>query len=72
MMHRVPFVFFRAPFKQGKICDPEEIPDFGNRRTFLHFGDAQTQAPENFTGGFPFVRAEENAVALLDVEFGLQ
>jgi hypothetical protein len=66
MMHGVPFVFFRAPFEQRKIDDPEEIPDFCNRRQFLHFCNAQPQSPKNFTSDFPFVRAEEDTVAFLD------
>ena len=26
MMHGVPFVFLRAPFKERKVCDPKKIP----------------------------------------------
>src|SRR5206468_3367366 len=76
MMHGVPFVFFRAPFKQRKIGHPEEIPLPRARRArptkqILHFGDAQAEPAENLTGDFPFVRAEENAVAFLNLEFRL-
>src|SRR5882724_5456782 len=28
MMHGVPFVFFRAPLEERKVCDPKKIPDF--------------------------------------------
>src|SRR5207249_8424980 len=72
MMHRVPFVFLGAPFEERKICNPEEIPDFGSRRKLLHLCDAEPQPTEHFTCNFPFIRAEEDAVAFCDLEFRLQ
>src|SRR5260370_36706278 len=41
MMHRVPFVFVRAPFEKRKICDPKEIPDFTSGHKLSHLRDTQ-------------------------------
>src|SRR5437867_5839339 len=72
MMHRVPLVLFRAPFKQRKICHPKEIPDFSGGRELLYFGDAQPQSAKNFARDLPFVCGEKGAVTFLDIESRLQ
>src|SRR5438552_18875231 len=77
MMHRVPLVFLRAPFEERKICYPKEIPfrrALRSRTTvqILDFSDAQPQPAKHFTCYFPFVCAEENAIAFLDITFRSQ
>src|SRR5205809_580223 len=74
MMHGVPFVFFKAPFEERKVCHPEEVP---LRRALIRAGmtftrpimqilplrDEKPQTAKNFAGDSPCVRAEEDAVA---------
>src|SRR5204862_4325251 len=70
MMHGVPFVFLRAPFKERKICYPQKVPDFSGRGELLHFCDAQPYSAENFASDFPSVGGEKHAIAFLDLQFG--
>ena len=72
MMDRVPLVFRGVELQEREIGDPEEIELLRVFRQALDFGDAQTKATEHFAGDLPFIGAEENEVAFLDCEPGLE
>src|SRR6476469_5747775 len=72
MMHRVTFVFVRTPFEKRKVYDPKKIPHFASRHKLLHLCDTQTQSPQHFTSNAPFISSEKNAIALLNIQLGLQ
>ena len=71
MMHRVPFIFLRAPLHERKIGDPEKIEvraglAVGGSHS-LDLRDAQSDSAEYFAGNLPFAGGEENTIAFLDL-----
>src|SRR6185503_5983608 len=66
MMHCVPFPRFMIALKQGKFSYPKEIELFRAGGQFLIFSHTQAQASQNFTRNLPFIRGEQNQIALFN------